>query len=221
MHREYAKPLVEPSFMDALSAIAKADDLTQAQCRHWSCSLRVTAAAFDKPLELVPARLTAIRPAISRLLHVSLGVTAKTLANHKANVRAALRWFANEDSVPLRGAPLGQEWASLKQRVGHFRTLANLSSLMRYCSARGVRPGEVDERVLDACMAYRAATTALRSDAAARRRIARAWNSCVGVVDGWPARRLAEPPPKSRLARPAWEEFPAGLRQDIETYLKD
>ena len=72
---------------------------------------------------------------------------------------------------------------------------------------------------LDACMAYRAATTALKADAAARRRIARAWNRCVDVVPGWPSQKLIEPPPKCTLAGPAWEEFPEGLRRDIESYL--
>ena len=84
---------------------------------------------------------------------------------------------------------------------------------------KGYRPQAVDELALDACMAYRAATTALKADAAARRRIARAWNRCVGVVPGWPPQRLIEPPPKSTLVGPAWEEFPEGLRRDIESYL--
>jgi len=219
--RELADPLIESSFRDALAAIERGSDLTEMQRRHWACSLRVTAAALDKPLDLVPARWIAVRQAIARLHHVPLGVTAKTLSNHRANVRAALRWFAGEASLPSRSAPLSPAWASLRGRVDHFRTRANLSSLIRYCSARGIRPDEVDERVLDACLAYRAATTALRSDVAARRRIARAWNHCAEGVDGWPTRRLVEPPPKATVAGPAWEEFPAGLRQDIERYLAE
>jgi integrase len=78
----------------------------------------------------------------------------------------------------------------------------------------------VDERALDSLMFYRAATTALAANAAARRRIARAWNRCIGVVPGWPSHRLIEPPPKSSLAGVPWEEFPAGLRRDIEAYLR-
>ena len=33
-------------------------------------------------------------------------LSAKTLANHKANVRAALRWLGCEKGLPTRGAPL-------------------------------------------------------------------------------------------------------------------
>lgn len=212
--------LIEPSFADALAPISQATDLTQVQRRHWSCSLRVIAAALDKPTELVPARWTAIRQSVARLHHADLNMTAKTLANHKANIRAALRWFAKEAGIPTRGVPLSPDWARLQKGIGHFRTRANLSSLMRYCSARRVGPGDVNERVLDDCLAYRARTAALSADAAARRRIARAWNGCIGVVQGWPSARLDEPPPKRSSARPPWEEFPDGLRQDIESYLQ-
>jgi hypothetical protein len=69
--------------------------------------------------------------------------------------------------------------------------------------------------VVDALMCYRAATTALASNAAVRRRIARA---C--VVPGWPSRRLLEPLPQTTVAGPLWQEFPAGLRRDIEDYLR-
>ena len=148
-----------------------------------------------------------------------MGVTAKTLANHKANVRAALRWFADEENLPSRGAPLSPDWARLRDGIVHQRTRAQLSSPMRFWSAKGISPQAVNEAALDACMAYRAATTALKANAGARRRIARAWNRCVGVVPGWPPQKLIEPPPKSALVGPSWEEFPEGLRRDIESYL--
>jgi integrase len=146
-------------------------------------------------------------------------VTEKTLANHKSNVRAALSWFATEENVPSRGAPLSEAWAKLSRAIPSYRTRANLSSLMRYCSACVIDPKEVNERALDGCMAYRAATTALKIDSAARRRIARAWNGCVNAIPGWPSQRLAEPPTKGSLRGPTWDEFPAGLRRDIEGYL--
>jgi integrase len=213
------KPLIEPSFADVEVAVGDAPNLTKGHRRHWPCSLRITAKGLDKPLELIPARWTAVRIPISHLHHAPMGVTAKTLANHKANVRAALSWFAEEENVPLRGTPLRPDWAKLQEGITHRRTRAHLSSPLRFWSARGIAPEEVDEAALDACMAYRAATTALKANAAARRWIARAWNRCIGVVPGWPSQRLVEPPPKSSLVGPAFEEFPAGLGQDIAAYL--
>ena len=44
------------------------------------------------------------------------------------------------------------------------------------------------------------------------------WNACAGAIDGWPLQRLTEPPIKAK-AGPAWEDFPEGLRSDVDAYL--
>jgi len=220
MPHDKPESLVEPSVADVLAWIPAAPGLREGRRRQYTCSLRIVAKAIGKPPELLPARMTALAQPMSRLHHAQMGVTAKTLANHKSNVRAALKRFGREENIPLRGAPLSPEWAFLRDGIVDYRTRAILSSPMRYCSAHNIRPEGVDEGVVDSLMFYRAATTALAANAAARRRIARAWNSCIGGVPGWPSHRLIEPPPKSALAGPPWEEFPAGLRRDIEAYLR-
>jgi len=211
--------LIEPSFAKAIEAIEAAAELPAHRRQHWVCSLRRIARGIDKPLELIPARWTSARFAVARLHHVPLGWTAKTLANHKANVRAALLWFSKERNIPSRGAPLSQNWQILWSSVVDLRCRSRLSSLMRYCSAQGVAPDAVDDATIEAYIGYRAATTALATDAAARRSLARAWNACVNTIQGWPAQRLIEPPIKSS-DRPAWNDFPAGLRHDVERYLE-
>jgi hypothetical protein len=133
---------------------------------------------------MLPARWTAVRFPIDRLHHVGVGMTFKTLANHKSNVRAGLRWVAGERDVPARGAPLSVEWKVLHERLPNLRARANLTGLTRFCSARTVSPQAVDQAMVDAFMAYRAETTALATGNAARRSLARAWNACIGTVMG-------------------------------------
>jgi hypothetical protein len=210
--------LLEPSFADVATAIENAADLPHQTRSHWLCSLRQIAKAMDKPMEIIPARWTAARFGIGRLHHARVGSNPKTLANHKSNVRAALLWFAREEDVPSRGMPFSTEWELLRQRLSDRRARSTLSSLMRYCSARQIAPATVDEAVIDAYMRYRAETTALASNDAARRAIARAWNGCIDVVEGWPVQQLVEPAVKT-MEGPAWEEFPAGLRTDVDAYL--
>jgi hypothetical protein len=210
--------LLESSFADVVAAIKIAKDLPVRTRSHWLCSLGQIAKAMDKPLEIIPARWTATRFAIGRLHHARVGSTPKTLANHKSNVQAALRWFAKDTGVPSRGMSLSAEWEMLRRQLSDRRNRATLSSLMRYCSARQIAPAAVDEAVLDGYMRYRAETTALASDAAARRAIARAWNGRIGVVEGWPVLRLMEPPVKA-MAGPAWDDFPEGLKADVAAHL--
>jgi integrase len=210
--------LVEKSFADAMVAITNSPDLKQTEKTHWVCALRQIAKWFDRPIESVPARLTAIRIRLGQLHHQRLGVTAKTVANHKSSCRAALRWFCQSEGVPARGAPLTPAWARLKNCIPDKGPRVRLYALMRFCSAKGVEPAMVDDALIDRFMCYRRETTALASNDMAKRSVARAWNACVDGVAGWPPRRLMEPPLRGTEG-PAWEDFPEGLRNDIDTYL--
>lgn len=210
--------LIEPSFADVEIALGSAHDLPKQKREQWLCSLRQIAKAIGKPQTMIPARWTATRFTIDRLHHASVGSNAKTLANHKSNARAVLRWFAEKQQVPSRGAAFSNEWQSLRDKLPDTRSRAVLSSLFRYCSARKISPMAVNETVVDGYMRYRGETTALASDAAARRSIARVWNNCSETIEGWPAQRLEEPAIRGS-ERPAWEEFPKGMRADIDAYL--
>ena len=210
--------LIEPSFADALRAIGQALDLAPQTRAQWASALRQIAKALNKPLESLPARWTAARFNVERLHHAAVGANPKTLANQKSNVKAALRWFGKDGAVPCRGAPLAPEWQALREKLTDYRRRAVLSSLLRYTSARGIAPTAVDEGVLDLFMRYRAETTALATNAAARRAIARAWNVCSSGVEGWPSQQLLEPPVQS-ASGPAWENFPEGLRKGITAHL--
>ena len=80
--------LLETSFVDAIAIIAASDELPEQTRRHWVTSLRQIAKALDKPLEVIPARLSAVRADLARLHHAPTGLTVKRrrLA-HSAQVR--------------------------------------------------------------------------------------------------------------------------------------
>lgn len=210
--------LLEPSFADAIAAIEQANELTPSRRVHLICSLRQIAKALNRPLESIAARWVAVAHQVNRLHHAGSGVEWKTLANHKSNAKAALLWFRKDHALPLRGAPLRPEWQQLRVQLVDRSRRAKLSGLLRHCSMKGIDPLDVDETVLDGYMRYRAETTALAAGAMARRAIARAWNSCLVAIKGWPPQRLTEPPLRSREG-PRWEDFPDQLRTDIDTYL--
>jgi integrase len=209
---------LEPTFSVAMTAIEDAADLSASVKRHWVCSLRQIAKWLDRPVEVTPARWTAIRLPVGQLHHARLGVTAKTVANHKSNVAAALRWFGKEYSVSSRGVALSAEWAALRDGIDDRGRRARLYGLMRYCSGRSLMPASVDDAVVADYLRYRAETTSLATCSMAHRSIARAWNVSAGENPAWPAQRLTEPAVKAQEG-PTWEEFPEGLRRDIDKYL--
>jgi integrase len=205
-------------------AFAQADGtkrptLTASNRRHWTCSVRGIAKALDRPLNTLPGRWTALRQAVDKLHHAPLGLTAKTLANHKANLRAALRWLSGTTGLPSRGVPLTPDWAALRDGITDKGLRQRLYGLMRFASAQGLAPGAVDDHLLAAYLRYRAETTALAADTKAHRSIARSWNRCAEAVQGWPGQRLQEPALPTRASGPPWESYPERLRGDLEAYL--
>ena len=147
----------------------------------------------ERPPESIAARWGAVAPKVNHLHHANSGVEWKTLANHKANAKAAIFWFRGEQGLLRRGRPLLPEWQPLRRSLKNLSQRAKLSGLIRYCSLKGIVPSAVDDTVVDDYMAYRKETTALAVDNKARRAIARAWNASRGI-EGWPQQQLIEPP---------------------------
>ena len=208
-----ATTLLEPSFAALIAAVEQAADLPVQTRRHWVCSVRQVAKWLDRPAAEIPARWNAIRMSVRQLHHARVGVTAKTFANHKSNLRAALRWFGNEHGVPQMGARLTPEWARF--RDGLERPIrVKLYNFIRYCSARGSDPSSIDDTIFQDYWTYRSELTGMACGNATRRPMVRAWNTCVAAREGWSLQPLTEPPIK--IAKPPWEEFPEGLRRDID-----
>lgn len=209
--------LIETSFADAVMIVSATEELPVQTRRHWTTSLRQIAKALDRPLEVIPARYSAVRADLLQLHEVPAGLTVKTLQNHKSNVKSALLWLAREKGIPEHGAPMLAVWEELRAQIGGSLVRARLSALMRFCSANKIEPVEVDESVVESFLAYRA-RCGKPADGAFRRLMARAWNANVGAP-GWPETVLTVPPVKP-ATDVNWNEFPEGLRQDVELYLQ-
>jgi hypothetical protein len=68
--------LIEHSFADAIAMIAAAEELPEEKRRHWATSLRQVAKALDRPLQVIPARYSAVRADLINLHEVPVGLTA-------------------------------------------------------------------------------------------------------------------------------------------------
>lgn len=94
--------LLEPSFADAIAAIAQAKALPASKRTHWCCSLRSIAKALDRQPETIAARWVAVAQQVTcrasgnsgpeRVVHLSsltlLDPRYEQLPNHRQNNRA-------------------------------------------------------------------------------------------------------------------------------------
>jgi hypothetical protein len=129
----------DPSFADAMAAIERADDLGSEQKRHWLTSLRQMGRYLDRPLSLIPSRISAIREAVNKLHPARLGVNTKTFINHRANARAALLWFNKQTPYSGRKAPMDPCYRALLDRVVDRYAKDVLSPFFRFLAALGIR----------------------------------------------------------------------------------
>lgn len=209
----------ELTLADVMRLIEADDRLTPQRKRHWLSSLRRVAEGIGRPPSSIVARLTSLRHPISRLNAARMGIEEKSLSNHKSNARAAVLHVLAVTDAPRRGSPLSSKWKTLTDGAP-LKPRRLLSGLSRHCSCRGLEPGQVNDQVVQDYFAHREATTFLSTGTAALRELARAWNTCVAEVPGWPQTVLPVPALPSSSTGPDWGAFPDGLRADIEAHLR-
>ena len=168
---------------------------------------------------LIPARWAAVRPRLDEKHPSQLDVTAKTFANHRANLRVALSLFCGEKNIPRHGQRLSEPWSSLWASVDQLRTRKRLSRFLRYLSANGISPEAIDDALVEAFFRYWEKTGLRRPDRQSWRKLVRAWNDCSETIPGWPPRKLSQAPIRSIARGPKWDAFPARLRNEIDACL--
>lgn len=210
----------ELTLADVIRLIEADADVPLARGRNWLSSLRRVAAGIGRPPASIPARLTSLRHPMSRLNAGRMGIEPKSLANHRANVRAAVLHVMKVTDAPRRGADLTPAWAVLMAAIPEIKARRLLSGLAHYCSSRGIMPDQVSEALVQGYFAHRAETSFLETGLGRVRELMRAWNRCVEAVPGWPDCRMLPPEVTPVSPGPAWELFPEGLRADIEAHLR-
>jgi hypothetical protein len=138
--------------------------------------------------------------------------------NHPSNVKRALLYLSQEKGIAEHGAPLTADWEALRAQVGDNLIRSRLSSFIRYCSANKISPQEVDDSVVDKFVQYRS-RCGKPADDAFRRLLAKARNASVETIPDWPKQKLVVPAVKPAVEI-EWEEFPKGLRRDVNKYLE-
>lgn len=210
-------PAQEPSFQDLITALTNDRTLPLPRRRQLTCSVRRIAKALDRRPDELPASWSRVRSRVEQIHPAELGWTPQTAANHRSGLRKALQWFQPNPTSQQTGRTLTPAWAAVWAHLADETLKKRLGSLIKYCSARDIRPEDVGEPVLDAHMRYREEETPEAFGVSERRQIARAWNRCAQSIAGWPQQQLIVPPDR-RYKGPAWTDFPNSLRAEVEAY---
>jgi integrase-like protein len=90
---------------------------------------------------------------------------------------------------------------------------------MRFCSAQGIDPSQVDDVVLVNFATALEADGTLKQPRMKAQTAARVWNQCSTSVPGWPQTQLSVPRYRETYTLD-WSTFPESFRADAEAYLR-
>ena len=168
-----------------------------------------------------PADLASIAERIARFRPQRAGIEQRHWQNIVGGVRFALR-YAGCSVVPGRDCtPLSPGWAALLEQISEVnRGLRfRLARFARWCGAGEIGPEKVDQAVLQRFQAEIEASAGREQASRSARAVIRAWIAAAATVSGWPPTQIALPPHPRRWT-PTLDQLSAGLRDEIESFLK-
>jgi hypothetical protein len=189
-HPEVDAPIkpIEATLADVLVAVERDRSLPEAKREAWCCSIRRIANFLERKPAQLPARLLALRFGIARLHHAQLGVSRKTLQNHLANLKAAIRQFSSVEHLTGRGVPFKPAWQALYDKFSVPRLRLGLVGFFRYCSANGVEPLSVSDATVETFVRYASEVQFTTKPRDLHKQVARCWGRARESVP-WNGRR--------------------------------
>ena len=214
---EASKPF---SMADLVSFLETAPNLEPKRRRDLKSAVRRLCDLVGRDPEHVAADVQALRGAIRTLHPAQAGLSAKTVANIKANVLAALRMVRADGIAPAPRAPLSVQWQELFSLLPGRRLKPGLSRFVHFCSRQGIDPNSVDDSTFDAFAQFLRTETFVAKPNDLLRRTARLWNEATEACESWPKRPLSVPSfraarrtiPLADLPQPFQDEVAAHLR---------
>lgn len=211
----------DPNAESLVAALARFEALPD-ETPSRKARVRTAVATFgrllDKPAEAIPAQAKFIKHRFVQLKHRPTGLSAKSLANCKSELRYMVERVCNPGHRS-EFRPLAADWMTLRDAITEERHVWKLSRMMAFASASGTAPSQVDDSFIER---FRGAVVESGDvplpDQHVRQAI-HAWNAMASAL---PDRGLS--PLHVAVRRvPRWTiepaKFPASFREDAEAWL--
>lgn len=181
----------QKSLADVLEMIAADANLKPQRRRNLCSSIRALGKLMNRNLSYLPAHPGFYRKMLKELHPEQCGFSKSRIANIKSDVLFALKHVGCIDSARSYMSPLSPEWQMLwdeAECAGRLRLY--VSRLMRFCSARGILPEQVDDAVSDQLKQALIDESFVDDPIRTHKGILRTWNKLIDQVPGWPQVRL-------------------------------
>lgn len=204
------------SLADVLRAL-ESKPLSDTRRRDLGSAVKRVGRLLGEDLAQIPLDLRAIGQRLASCAPSVAGRSRKTFANVRSNFLGAARASGIRPIDQVK-APLGPEWRALLAKFRSKRVQIGLSRFARYCTARGIKPQNVNDAVIiDFINAVRDGTLHPRPNAL-HRQVALIWNE-VAKNSRPRLRRVLVPQFRGPAKRIDWSTLPASLQAEVSKYL--
>ena len=152
-HPPPKNPFADPDIptMDAVLARIETDFKIPHQRRQDMCSaIRTLSKLFERPLSMIPASPDFLRRLFEGVHHIPAGLSERRLQNVRSLLMAVFHHVDISTSFSPYGAPLAEEWQSLKDAIPSKYQRWAISRLARYSSTNNILISDVSDETIEA-----------------------------------------------------------------------
>ena len=204
---------------DVITALQADPNLAPTRRRDLCSAVRRVAGMLARDPARLPASLPEIRRALDGVTPAQTGISTKTFQNIRSDLLAALRHVGANRHPGTARSPLSPPWRALNERLPGKRLRNGLSRFLRFCSAMGIEPEQVDDGVIDRFMSFVREHTLARKPNDIRRCTCRIWNEATNCVPGWPQVVISVPDYREPRTALPLSAFPAPFQAEVKRYL--
>ena len=187
------------------------------------CSAITTVAKWlNMPPEMIPAAMSYLRPRLSRLHPIQLGVSERRIQNVRSLLLSAFRIAGISTKLAPYMAKMSSDWQQLWDLMeGDRYARTELSRLFRYCSANGIVPSEMSDAISSDFLTALEAESLIKKPKVRHQSVCRVWNRQAGdhAGSGWPQIELTIPKYDDRLYGVDGSLVSDAIKDDLAGYL--
>ena len=187
------------------------------------CSAITTVAKWlNMPPEMIPAAMSYLRPRLSRLHPIQLGVSERRIQNVRSLLLSAFRIAGISTKLAPYMAKMSSGWQQLWDLMeGDRYARTELSRLFRYCSANGIVPSEMSDAISSDFLTALEAESLIKKPKVRHQSVCRVWNRLAGdhAASGWPQIELNIPKYDDRLYGVDGSLVSDAIKDDLADYL--
>lgn len=200
----------------ALETNGKLDSVRRRDLR--SAARRVARLLGEEPAQ-IPLDLPTISRRLAACMPAAAGLSQKTFANLKSDFLAGLRAAGfGWPRCPAK-APMSPGWRKLMRGLSSKRMHLGLSRLAKWCSANGLEPAQVNDRVIADFIGAIRQGTLHRKPNELHRNVSQIWNEAARIAR-CRLRRVTVPSFRQPVRRLDWSVFRESFQNDLDAYAR-